>query len=187
MYIWPKDQESSLGNMNFQNLIFVRRSRVQRLWQLQGQCIVNISDTGGSFSVFRLRSANGGITSGTPQSETVFKLVIEKESKRGVLWPCKQDGALLSFSRSWGEATFFLKICHTWPCPMSFGTRPLSAPFLFRTSVTVTVKLARLLWNLTHLCFRLVTSMVCLDLLADLGVILGRLHQEQSCQVSVLI
>ena len=28
--------------------------------------------------------------------------------------------------------------------------------------------------NLTHLCFRLVTSMACLDLLADLGVILGR-------------
>ena len=39
---------------------------VQRLWQLQGQCIVNISDTGGSFSVFRLGSGNGGITSGTP-------------------------------------------------------------------------------------------------------------------------
>ena len=65
-FYWPNDQESTLGNMNFQNLTFVRGSSVQRLWQLQGQCIVNISDTGGSFSVFRLKSGNGGITSGTP-------------------------------------------------------------------------------------------------------------------------
>ena len=28
MYIWPKDQESSLGNMNFRNLTFVKRSNV---------------------------------------------------------------------------------------------------------------------------------------------------------------
>ena len=32
------------------------------------------------------------------------------------------------------------------------------------------------LWKLTHLCFRLVTSMASLDLLVDLGVILGMLH-----------
>ena len=30
-FYWPKDQESSLGNMNFQNLIFMRRSSVQCL------------------------------------------------------------------------------------------------------------------------------------------------------------
>ena len=36
--------------------------------------------------------------------------------------------------------------------------------------------MSHVLWNLTHLCFRLVTSMACLDLLADLGVILGWLH-----------
>ena len=28
-FYWPKDQESSLGNMNFQNLIFVKRSNAQ--------------------------------------------------------------------------------------------------------------------------------------------------------------
>ena len=27
-FFWPQDQESSLGNMNFQNLIFVKRSIV---------------------------------------------------------------------------------------------------------------------------------------------------------------
>ena len=47
--------------------------------------------------------------------------------------------------------------------------------------------LSPVLWNLTHLCFRLVTSMASLDLLADLDVILGRLHWEQNCQDFVLI
>ena len=34
-FYWPKDQESALGNMNFQNLIFVKRSNIHAYMQPQ--------------------------------------------------------------------------------------------------------------------------------------------------------